>query len=308
MSDPITPKAEQHVVEGEFIQAEKSNHHAEPSEAKKSSTKQGKKLTPNKANSLVLTFVIMLVSGGALATAVATWLQLQPVLKSLATLSVPQPTETSLPMVEQALEKIGYQHNQLQQQGKVLDVQQAHIQQLEDNLAQVQAQLAEMQLRIIALSDDLQAFADTPVAISQPLLPEVTEELNSNSAPIIHIQDPNLRRDLNQIRSQLDAAIAQLNHGLQQLNAQSQQGLSQLNDYVNTEQWQQDKQQMEAQVNSLTSQLKDLASQQQLWIEKLQPQITQTLEDVTPQLEGFLSRFNQLFSIQKQTEQNEAAE
>ncbi|WP_044413667.1 hypothetical protein [Thiomicrospira microaerophila] len=317
MSEPITPKADQHVVEGEFIEADKVDKAAQLDAADtladsnvKSASKKATASSPAKANHnrLLLTLVIMLVSGGALATALVTWLQLQPVLQTLsnqqaATVMVPNEQADKLARV---IEKIAYQQNHIQQMGQALQAQQAQTQQFEQQFAAMDAQFSEMQHRLIALGEELEQLAALETQADAQVLirseaPDQAEQ--TPAAPtVIQIQDPNLRRDLNQLRSQLETALEQLNQDLGQLNQQSQQALTQLNDYVLSQKWQQDKARLQSQVETLTQQLSELTAQQQDWIEQIKPQIEQTLEEVAPQLDGFLSIFNQLFSIKKHGE------
>ncbi|UQB42310.1 hypothetical protein JX580_11765 [Thiomicrospira microaerophila] len=306
MSEPITPKADQHAVEGEFIEADKQEKAELNAEEKASKPTQADRPAKSKAarQSFLLTLVIMLVSGGALATALATWLQLQPLVQTqIAESSELKHESQPYPMLDRVIEKINYQQNQIQQTRQELQAQQGQAQQIEQQFAAIEAQLSEMQHRIVALGEDVEQAAGVESAVKGLANNEVIQENEASS--VIHIQDPQLRQDLNQLRAQLESALDQVNRELEQLNQQSRQGLEQLNDYVNSEQWQQDKAKVQAQVEGISEQLSELASQQQQWIERIKPQIEQTLEEVTPQLEGFLSIFNQLFSIKKHNEAEE---
>ncbi|WFE69607.1 hypothetical protein P8S54_04715 [Thiomicrospira sp. R3] len=306
MSEPITPKANQHAVEGEFIEADKEQKIESPekqasTEVKKTQAVEKPRPSTNNQRSFLLTLVIMLVSGGALATALATWLQLQPVLHSLAAEPISHHAEPQGMMIERVIEKIAYQQSQIQQIHQELQAQQGQAQQFEQQFAAVEVQLNEMQLHLVSLSE---TFAQTRASMPQADKPVEIDSngLDSSLSSVIQTEDPSLRRDLNQLRSQLDNALEQINRDLQQLNQQSKESLAQFNDYVNSEQWQQDKARLQSQLQGFNEQLGNLADQQQEWIERVKPQIEQTLEEVTPQLEGFLSIFNQLFSIKKHTE------
>lgn len=306
MSEPITPKADQHAVEGEFIEADKQQEPKKPEkesapEVKQTQGKEKPRQTTPHQRSFLLTVVIMLVSGGALATALATWLQLQPVLHHLAADQKMQQSEPHGEMIEKVVEKIAYHQSQIQQTQQELHVQQAQVQQFDQQFASMRVQLKEMQLHLVSMTEELEQTKTTEPEGDKHSETD-TKELNSTHSSVIQIEDPNLRRDLNQLRSQLDSALDQVNQDLENLNQQSQERLAQFNDYVNSEQWQQDKARLQSQLQGFNEQLGNLANQQQEWIERVKPQIEQTLEEVTPQLEGFLSIFNQLFTIKKHDE------
>lgn len=297
MSEPITPKAEHHVVEGEFVDAEPENKQKSAQGASQKTAKKSAfqsrlaSLKPGARGGLL--FVIMLVSGTALAVALAAWLQLQKVQTGVETAfaSIQQPAELG-----RIMEKIAYQQNQMQRLHQSQQTLQAQVDALVEQQASYQAQLGEMQYKLGQESGAQHRSNDSSDA-------DTSAQTRHETPPVIHIQDPNLRQDMKQLEQELSQALAQVESDLARLNQQAQQGLTQISDYVESEAWQADKAQLQQQIQQLNAQLSELAKSQGEWIERLAPQLEQAIEDITPQLEGFWSRFNHLLRIQKQDEE-----
>lgn len=287
MSEPITPKAEHHVVEGEFVEAESNkSEQAQQDPTKKDSTQKAERIKTSgfkgaRAGSNLLTWIMMFVSGTAFALALASWLHTQQAPKAVDVNQALQPFHAELVQLVDKLQ------NQQQVMAEFEQTQQAWkdaLDELKQDQQNTQTQLEEMQLRLTEASQAMFGFSES-------------------EDKIIKIDDPKLREDLEQAKQDLQSGLQTLREELQQLNQRSQQELSAIEGYVESEQWQQDKQRLQTELQTLSKELSELAQTQADWMARMAPKVQEAVDEITPQLEGFFSRFNQLFSIKKHSQE-----
>jgi septal ring factor EnvC (AmiA/AmiB activator) len=274
MSEPITPKAEQHVVEGEFVEAPNK------AEAAKDEKAPGKPIAWPQP--LGLWLAVMLVSGAALALALSSWVTLQR----------PDP---SAQLAQQLSHQVEQQQTQIQQLEQALAAQQQQQQKLEEAWASVSQALetlsaqAQTPTESAASSSDTQPFEQTLAQWQS----EVSARLNQlNEALANGAATGQTQADIARFEQDVAQQVAQLKAQLEQLN-QNQQAW--------VEEW-------GPKIRSLGEHLNGLAQAQAQWIERLKPQIEEAVTEIQPQLDGFFSRFNQLFTIHKHEAQSAPAE
>lgn len=278
MSDPITPKAEHHVVEGEFVEAESksansSDHETDPSKK----AKRVKTSHNNSWRSNLLIWLILLVSGTAFALALASWLFIQQSPTRTDLVSQIQSQQAEL---IQLTEQLKNQQQHLAEFGQTQQAWKQALAELEASQQSSQIQLEEMQLRLTEASQAMFGFSES-------------------DDKVIKINDPKLREDFEQAKQDLQTGLQTLREELAELNQRSQQELSEIEGYVESEQWQQDKQRLQTEIQSLSDELANLAQTQADWMASMAPKVQEAVDEITPQLEGLFSRFNQLFSIKK---------
>ncbi|MBE0494227.1 MAG: hypothetical protein IBX48_07775 [Thiomicrospira sp.] len=284
MSEPITPKAEHHVVEGEFVEAEsKSSDQSNQSEQAPKHTKKAERVKASGSagsragTANLLTWIILFVSGTAFALGLASWLHLQQVPSAAQINQQLQPLHAELAQVS---DKLQTQQQQIAEFKKTQQAWETALNELEQNQQTTQAQLQEMQLRLSEASQAMFGFSES-------------------DDKVIKIDDPKLRADLEQAKQDLQTGLQTLREELQQLNQRAQQEWSAIEGYVESEQWQQDKQRLQTEIQTLTEELNELAQTQADWMARMAPKVQQAVDEITPQLEGIFSRFNELFSIKK---------
>lgn len=281
MSEPITPKAEHHVVEGEFVEAEsKSSNPSEPDQDEKSNkaerVKTSRFASPSWGSNLLI-WIILLVSGIAFALALASWLYIQ---QSPTRADLAQQLQTYQTELMQLSDKLQTQQQHMTDFGQTQQSWQVALDELEQSQQTTQLQLEEMQLRLTEASEAMFGFS-------------------ASDDKVIKIDDPKLREDLEQAKQDLQMGLQTLREDLAQLNQRSQQELSEIEGYVESEQWQQDKQRLQSEIQSLSDELANLAQTQADWMARMAPKVQEAVDEITPQLEGIFSRFNELFSIKK---------
>ncbi|MDY0136028.1 MAG: hypothetical protein RBS36_02540 [Thiomicrospira sp.] len=271
MSEPITPKAQQHVVEGEFVEAPNK---AETDTANHNETSAKKIAWPQP---LVLWIAVMLVSGAALALALSSWVMVQR----------PDP---SAQLAQQLSHQVEQQQAQLQQLEQALQAQNQQQQQLQQAWASVSQAVETLSAQAPSASPADSHALEQALAQWQT---EVNNRLNQlNEVLATGAADEQTQGDIARFEQEVAQQVAQLKAQLEQLNQNQQAWVAQ---------W-------EPKILSLGEHLNGLAQQQAQWIERLKPQIDAAVTEIQPQLEGFFSRFNQLFTIHKHEAQPAPAE
>lgn len=265
MSEPITPKAQQHVVEGEFIETSSASNTKpddKPVTAKKITWPQP----------IWLWLAVMLVSGTALAFALAAWLALnQPSPEAQLTQQLSHQVELQQAKIE-ALER---ELNAQQQQQQKLDQAWLSVTQaLENNASQGE------QTESTPPSIDMTAF-DQAWSAWQADVNARLGRLNQQLEQAL--EKGKIQTDLDTFEQQVDAQLTQIKQQMDKLN-QAQQAWS--------EEW-------SPKIRDLGEHLNGLAEQQAQWMARIKPQIEETVTEIQPQLDGIFSRFNQLFTIKK---------
>jgi chromosome segregation ATPase len=274
MSEPITPKAEHHVVEGEFVEAETSHEAPKDKAAKSSENKaRAKRAIP------WLWLAVMGVSGAAFALALAAWLE------------VKNPSPGLVAAIDQQQVQIQDLDKMLAAKQQTLDELQQAFQTQQQALADLSAQAEERGLMIAQLQQQPPQADGSDAQSAAPVEPS-SVEVPAN-------QTDELKQKLAQAEQQTQQALADLQQQIQRLSEQGAQQFDQAQDYVQSEQWQQDKQALQAELEQMQQQVQTLMQQQAEWVAKVRPLFEQTAEDIKPQLEGIMSRFNQIFTIKK---------
>ncbi len=282
MSEPITPKAQQHVVEGEFVEAPNK---AETDTANHNETSAKKIAWPQP---LALWIAVMLVSGAALALALSSWVMVQR----------PDPNAQ---LVQQLSHQVEQQQTQLQQLEQTMQAQSQQLEQTMQAQSQQQQQLQQAWASVSQAVETLSAQAPSASpadgqALEQALAQwqtEVNNRLNQlNEVLSGGVADAQTQGDIARFEQEVAQQVAQLKSQLEQLNQNQQAWVAQ---------W-------ESKISGLGEHLNGLAQQQAQWIERLKPQIDAAVTEIQPQLEGFFSRFNQLFTIHKHETQPAPAE
>lgn len=277
MSEPITPKAEHHVVEGEFVEAT----HADKTQDNKFSRtdpKAKKRPTKNLAPFGWLWLVVMLVSGSAFALALAAWLQVK----------APQPGLVAA--IDQQQNHIQTLQQSLAQKQQAIDELNQVLQTQQQTLAELSAQAQERGLMMAELQQQFSQISLNTMSSPDLVESPATETSTSQS------------EQLQQKLAQTEQALLELQQQIQRLSEQGSQQIDRAQDYVQSEQWQQDKQALQAELEQMQQQLQSLMQQQLEWVARVRPLLEQTAQEIKPQLEGIFSRFNEIFSIKKQIE------
>lgn len=288
MSEPITPKAEHHVVEGDYIEAETDSLGTESKnespQAHQVNQKSKLKTNPktNRTSSW-LWLAVMLISGAAFALALSTWLQFQSFSPGLVT-AIGEQQNQILGLDQQLREQ--------QQQQLEFQLQLSHQQQ---NLERLAEQLQEQTLVLSELQHWQTAQPEVVQSETTPIEADETP-LAKEPAKTSQLPDSQTAKKLAELQQQTEQSINDLRAQLTELASHSRQ---QVTDYVESEQWQQDKHTLQQQLAELETSLENLAKTQVEWIEKIKPQLEQIAEEIQPQLDGLFSRFNQIFKIKK---------
>ncbi|SFR56390.1 hypothetical protein [Thiomicrospira sp. ALE5] len=312
MNEPITPKAEHHVVKGEFVETDSA---ADTSKSKESARRQ------TKAKALLRNtkqpWLAMLAMIGVLLGATS-WVALEQ--RTAALYEMAHAGLAADALVEQQLEqqmapllqKIAYQ----QQKITVLENWQQSFQggarsflrdyeTLEGQLTEMQALLSEHATQLAKLSEQTDhlshALPDSSLnnqAPAAPVPPETEAVQAEMQAALGH-----LNNELAEAQQQLDQGLDQLRAEIQNVQRQADQALSGLQKLTNDPQWQAGQAELAEQLETFQQRLAELANEQAQWqadwLAKLAPEVEDIVTELTPTFEGLLSRFNSLFTLKK---------
>lgn len=316
MSEPITPKAEHHVVEGEFVEAEAKTQTSSTKQADKTKAGQPKSLLRNAKQP----WLAMLAMTGILLGATS-WIALEQRTATLYEMAHAGLASDAL--VEQQLEqhiapllqKIAYQ----QQKITALENWQQSFQggarsflrdyeTLEGQLVEMQAMLAQHAQQLAAVSSQQRsAPAQEPEAVieSEPSLAQNSADEMNQQAVTSEMQAAlsHLSQELQQAQGQLEQGLAQMRAEIARLQQQADQALAGLQTLTEDPEWQAGQAELAEQLVTFQQRLTELANDQAAlqadWLAKLAPEVEAMMTEVTPTFEGLLSRFNNLFTLKK---------
>lgn len=309
MNEPITPKAEHHVVEGEFVDADAARPEDDSAKQAKAKAKASK---PSFSRNAKQPWLAMLAMTGILLGG-SSWIALE------------QRTANLYEMAKVGLVSEATMEQQIQQQLEPLVQKIAYQQQKINNLEDWQAsfqggarsflndfealeiQLSEMQVLLGAHSQQLSKL--NLAATSPGLLNDDSFELAVTEwdEEAVRIEIQAALRHLNQqlllAQTQLDEGLGQLRSELERLEQQAGVAAAGLQQLSEAPQWQAGHDQLAEQMSDFKQRLAELALDQAQfqadWLSKLEPEINAVVTEVTPTFEGILSRFNHLFNLRK---------
>jgi uncharacterized protein YhaN len=310
MTEPITPKAEHHVVEGEFVEAEAKTQTSGTKQASKTKAGQSKSSLGNAKQP----WLAMLAMAGILLGATS-WIALEQRTATLYEMA--QAGLASDAFVEQQLEqhiapllqKIAYQ----QQKITALENWQQSFQggarsflrdyeTLEGQLVEMQALLAQHAQQLAAVSSQQRS---TPAQEQAPLSEEKSVDEAQQEAVTSEMQAAlsHLNQELHQAQGQLEKGLTQMRAEIARLQQQADQALAGLQALTEDPEWQAGQAELAEQLMTFQQRLTELANDQAAlqadWLAKLAPEVEAMMTEVTPTFEGLLSRFNDLFTIKK---------
>ncbi|AEG32386.1 hypothetical protein [Thiomicrospira cyclica] len=308
MSEPITPKAEHHVVEGEFVEAEAKTQTSSTKQADKTKAGQPKSLLRNAKQP----WLAMLAMTGILLGATS-WIALEQRTATLYEMAHAGLASDAL--VEQQLEqkiapllqKIAYQ----QQKITALENWQQSFQggarsflrdyeTLEAQLVEMQAMLAQHAQQLATVSNQ-QRSAPTP---EPSLAPNSADEMNQQAVTSeMQAALSHLSQELQQAQGQLEQGLTQMRAEIARLQQQADQALAGLQTLTEDPEWQLGQTELAEQLVTFQQRLTELANDQAAlqadWLSKMAPEVEAIMTEVTPTFEGLLSRFNNLFTLKK---------
>ncbi len=308
MNEPITPKAEHHVVEGEFVEAEAKTQTSSTKQAHKTKAGQPKSLLRNAKQP----WLAMLAMTGILLGATS-WITLEQRTATLYEMAHAGLASDAL--VEQQLEqqiapllqKIAYQ----QQKITALENWQQSFQggarsflrdyeTLEGQLVEMQAMLAQHAQQLATLSNQQRSAP----AQEPSLAPNSADEMNQQAVTSeMQAALSHLSQELQQAQGQLEQGLTQMRAEIARLQQQADQALAGLQTLTEDPEWQLGQTELAEQLVTFQQRLTELANDQAAlqadWLSKMAPEVEAIMTEVTPTFEGLLSRFNNLFTLKK---------
>jgi chromosome segregation ATPase len=315
MNEPITPKAEHHVVEGEFVETDAAT--TNPKQAETSKQAQPKSLLRNPKQP----WLAMLAMTGVLLGATS-WIALEQRTATLYEMA--QAGLASDAVVEQQLEqqiapllqKIAYQQQKITALENWQQSFQGGARSFLRDYETLEAQLVEMQALLAQHAQDLAklteqnspataspSVSDGAVAVTPPV---AGSDADSNAIQAeMQMALSHLNQELAEAQGQLELGLAQLRTEVQRLQQQADQALAGLQALTEDPQWQAGQAELANQLNQFQQRLSQLANEQTQWqadwLAKLAPEVETIVTEITPTFEGLLSRFNHLFTLKKVT-------
>jgi len=310
MNEPITPKAEHHVVEGEFVDADVV-HPKGDSEKHAKVKPKAKASNPSFSRNAKQPWLAMLAMTGILLGG-SSWIALEQRTAALyemaqaGLLSEAKMEQQLQQQLEPLLQKIAYQ----QQKISGLENWQASFQGSARSFLldfeTLETQLSEMQVLLGAHSQQL-AKLSSAAPLSGLIKDNSSELVVTESDDAVRIEVQAALRHLNQqlllAQTQLDEGLDQLRSELERIQQQADRAAIGLQQLTEDPQWRAEHDQLTEQMAGVQQSLTELASDQAQfqadWLSKLEPKINAVVTDVTPTFEGILSRFNHLFNLRK---------
>lgn len=297
----VTPKATQHVVDGDFIDAEPVNKSAEKSaeksagQASKATSKNNKKAetatTRSASSSSMLLFWLsaIIFAGGAAYMAFQA-------LEKTNNLVTDAELNHAYEQQQMQLEIMANQLQQLAAQSQKPSFDDASVKQLTGEVDNLQAQLNEQTLVITQLQNELNQ-ARQQLETAEPKI-QSTESSTGQNQPSGQISSE-LAQSLEELDKKLlglleaqgskEQEIAELTAKFFEFSRDTNEKLK---NYLQSGEWESDKAELGEKMGQIESQLGEIAA-------LVSPKMEAVVEEVGPQLDGILSIFNQFFQVKK---------
>ena len=314
MNEPITPKAEHHVVEGEFVETDAATNQTKQADQSKQAKPKSLLRNPKQP------WLAMLAMTGILLGATS-WIALEQRTASLYEMA--QAGLASDAVLEQQLEqqiapllqKIAYQQQKITALENWQQSFQGGARSFLRDYETLEAQLVEMQALLAQHAQDIAKLSEQSApAIGSPSTPETLAEVTPPAVSVPDIDSDaiqaemqmalgHLNQELSEAQGQLEQGLTQLRAEVQRLQQQADQALAGLQALTEDPEWQAGQAELANQLDQFQQRLSELVNEQAQWqadwLAKLAPEVETIVTEMTPTFEGLLSRFNNLFTLKK---------